>query len=209
MKFGTWFVGMALCASAVAVQAQSLPIVGGTTSVRLTSAPTLVGAGFGVGGVGSAVLSPGSDAIPVAHFGITGGGINTATFAGSIEHAGSGLSLTLGSTTLSLQNFVIDTIGLKLSGDASFGATTLDDVALFDLTPSGNLGYPVKLSLSATGAGALTAVFGIADLTGLEIGLASTTPITSAVPEPTSLALLLAGFGVVALQMRRRLPQRG
>ncbi len=184
--------------------AQSLPIVGGITSVALTSAPTLSAAGLAVGGLGSALISPGSVGIPLAYFPVTGGSIDTVSFAGSIEHAGSGLSLSSTTATVNLTNFVIDTVGGTLSGNVAVGGSSLGVVPLFTLGSSGSAVAPFSLSLTSAAAGALTSVFGVPDLTGFVIGNANTIPITSAVPEPATLLSMLAGLGLIGASLRRR-----
>jgi hypothetical protein len=208
MQLKTLAAGLTLAAATLTVagtaHAQALPIVGGVTGVTLTSAPTLTGAGVTVGTLGSALFSPGSTGTPLVFFPVTGGSLNTATFAGSIEHEGSGLSLSSGGTTLNLTNFVIDTVGLTLTGQAAVGSTALGAVPLFNLSFGSNAVSPFVLSLTSAGAGALTALFGLPNLTGLEIGTANTLPITSAVPEPGTYALMLAGVAVVALLAARR-----
>jgi hypothetical protein len=205
----TWASAAAValtCAAPLGAQAQALPITGGVTSVTLSAAPVLVGAGLGVAPLGSAILSPGSAGIPLAFFPVTGGVIDTATFAGTIEHEGSGLSLSNATTTVNLTNFLINTNTLSLSGDVSVGATSLFDVPLFNLGLSGQLVSPFSLSLTSTAAGALTAFLGLPDLTGVTLGTANTIPIT-AVPEPETWMAMLAGLALVgaAIQRRRRL----
>lgn len=194
----------AFAAAAAPAYAQSLPIVGGTTSVSLVSAPTLSAAGLSVGGLGSAQLSPGSDGIPLAYFPVTGGTLNTATFAGTIQHAGSGLSLSTAAATVNLSNFVIDTGAGLLSGNVAVGGTALGVVPLFSLGSSGIATAPFSLSLTSAAAGALSSVFGIPNLTGALIGNANTIPITAAVPEPATYLSLAAGLGLLALTLRRR-----
>lgn len=211
MKSSLALAGGVLAASlgAGTVHAQALPIVDGFTSVRLDAAPTLTGAGVSLGLLGSARLSPGSNGIPLVYFPVTGGSIDTATFAGSIEHAGSGLSLTRAGSTIKLSDFVVDTVGSQLTGTVSFGTTTLSDVSLFTIGLSGLPAAPFSLSVTATAAGALTTVLGLPDLTGVQLGVASTLPITAAVPEPSTYAAMLGGLGVLAwVASRRRKPQK-
>jgi hypothetical protein len=198
MKFLRFVAGLLSSLVIASGAAHALPIVGGITVVKLTSAPVLGGADVSVGVLGSALVSPGSDGLPLAFFPVTGGAIDTGTFAGSIEHAGSGLSLTKDGTTIELTNFVIDTVSLLLSGDVAFGATTLDDVGLFDIGLSGNAAYPFSLSLTSAAAGALTAVLGLPDLTGLEAGIANSIPIT-AVPEASSWLMMGLGLSLLLL----------
>jgi hypothetical protein len=207
MKFVMFTASAALAAAlaAPAAQAQALPIVGGVTSVTLTAAPTLTSLGVGFATLGTAAVSPGSDGIPLAYFPVTGGAIDTATFAGSIEHDGSGLALSSAGTTVNLTDFIIDTVALTLTGQVAVeGGAALGAVPLFNLGLSGNVVSPFTLSLTSDAAGALSAVFGLPDLTGVTLGTASTIPITSAVPEPATYAAMLAGLALVALTLARR-----
>jgi hypothetical protein len=201
------FATAALVAAAtlpMSAQAQSLPIVGGFTAVTLTSAPTLTGAGLSVGTLGSALFSPGSAGTPLVFFPVTGGTLDTVSFGGSIEHAGSGLSLANAASTVNLTDFTIDTLGGVLTGQVAVGTSALGAVPLFSLVPSGNLVSPFSLRLTAAAAGALTTVFGLPDLTGIEIGTANTLPITSAVPEPSTYAVMLSGLALLAWLTQRR-----
>jgi len=126
---------------------------------------------------------------------------DTSTFAGTILHKGSGLSLSSTTTALNLTNFIIDTTALKLLGDVDSGALSLLDVPLFDIGIGigGTPGSPFTLAVTAQAAGALTALFGAPNLTGLMVGTANTVPITTAVPEPATVAAMLAGLGLMAL----------
>lgn len=206
MKYAVRICGAALAATlgATAAQATALPITGGVTAVTLTSAPTLASVGLGVAPLGSATVSPGSSGTPLAFFPVTGGAIDTDTFAGTIAHDGSGLALSDASTTLNLTDFLIDTVALTLTGNAAFGATSIPGVPLFNIGFSGNAVSPFSLTLTAAAAGALTAVFGLPDLTGLEIGTANSIPITTAIPEPATYATLIGGLALLGGVLNRR-----
>jgi len=210
MKYAVRICGAALAAAlgASAAQATALPITGGVTAVTLTSAPTLASVGLGVAPQGTATVSPGSDGTPLAYFPVTGGAIDTGSFAGTIEHDGSGLALSDASITLNLTDFVIDTVALTLTGNAAFGTTAIPGVPLFNIGFSSNPVSPFSLTLTAAAAGALTAVFGLPDLTGLEIGTANTIPITTAVPEPATYATLIGGLALLGGVLKRRRQQR-
>lgn len=206
MKFLTMKASAALvCGSLCATfggYAQAIPVVGGVTTVNLVSAPTLTGAGVTVATLGTASATV-VGGIPVVRFPITGGDLS-ATFAGTIAHNGSGLRLTTSTGTVSLTNFLIDTVSLTLSGGVAFGTTTLSNVPLFNLSTNGNTTSPFDLKLTATAAGALVTVLGVPNLTGALIATAGTAPITAAIPEPSTYALMLGGLGLAGWVARRR-----
>jgi PEP-CTERM motif len=189
-----------------AAQSQPLPIIGGVTSIKLTSAATFAAGGVTIGVFGSTLFSPGSDGVPLVYLPVTGGSIDTASLAnfGRIEHAGSGLSFSLGSVTLSFSDFVIDTAGLRISADVDAGGTDHGVIDVFSLSQSGNTAAPVALALTADAAAAFTSVLGGPDLTGFRVGLANTVPITSAVPEPATVLSMLAGLGLLGWRIGRR-----
>jgi hypothetical protein len=105
--------------------------------------------------IGSATLANGSLSFP-----ITGGNVTYFTpgtvkpyVQGTIFHDGSGLSLSAGSTTVALTNFVIDPGSSKLYGDVAVnGAAAASDAYLFNLD-----GGPLKpLTKNADGTAVLT-----------------------------------------------------
>ena len=203
MKFSAFAAPAAFVFALAAGHAQAIPVVGGVTTVNLVSAPTLTAAGVSVAALGTATATAGPGGIPVVRFPITGGDLS-ATFAGTIAHNGSGLRLTTSTGTVSLTNFLIDTVSLTLSGGVAFGTTTLSNVALFNLSTNGNATSPFDLKLTATAAGALTTVLGVPNLTGALIATAGTAPITAAIPEPSTYALMLGGLGLAGWVARRR-----
>ncbi len=166
-------------------------ITGGSTTVALdpTTLGALTGLGVSINTLGTATLVGLNVTFP-----ITGG---TTSWTGDIiDHNGSGLSLTKG-TTVDLENFVINTATDILSGKVSYGSTTLNNVPLFDIGTGG------VLTLDATAGGALHNILGIPNLSGATIGTATVSPIV-ATPEPSSLGLLAVGLlGVVALLSKR------
>jgi hypothetical protein len=207
MKISTFTSAATLAAASILAtvtgQALAIPVVGGVTTVNLVSAPTLTGAGVSVGVLGTATATAGPGGIPVVQFPITGGDLS-ASFAGTIAHNGSGLRLTTTTGTISLTNFLIDTVSLTLSGAVAFGTTNLSNVPLFSLSTNTNATSPFDLRLSATAAGALSTVLGVPNLTGALIATAGTVPITAAIPEPSTYALMLGGLGLAAWVARRR-----
>ena len=101
-------------------------------------------------------------------FPITGGHVKvykkgdvTPYVQGSIEHKGSGFTLTAGSTKVGLSNFVIDPgNNSKLTGDVAVNGTTAkSNVKLFDL--DGSTLKPITVDSS-----------GVATLTGTTVKLA-------------------------------------
>jgi hypothetical protein len=126
-------------------------LTGESTSVKLdtgfTSALTSLGLTPGV--LGTATLNAGSVSFP-----ITGGNVTVYNkgavdpyVQGDIQHDGSGLSLTAGSTAVQLQNFDINPGSSKLYGDVSVNGTVavkhaylfnLDGSTLAPLAVSGN-----------------------------------------------------------------------
>ena len=118
----------------------SIPALSGVdTSVLLDAdfAAALTTLGLTPGTVGTATLTDGS-----LHFPITGGNVDyydpeedyRPYVQGSIEHEGSGFSLTAGDTVVELTNFTIDPGTSKLFGDVSVnGESAATQVLLFNL----------------------------------------------------------------------------
>ena len=196
-----------LPASALAAtEVRPLPVIGGVTSIKLTSAATFAAGGVTIGVSGSTLFSPGSDGAPLVYFPITGGSLDTAspgTF-GQIEHQGTGLSFSMGAATLSFSDFVIDTVGLQISAVLASAGNASAVIPLFTFSGSGNAAAPLLLALTASAAGAFTSVLGAPDLTGFNVGLANSVPITAAVPEPATLTAMLGGLGLLAWRVGRR-----
>lgn len=169
------------------------PLTGVDTSVALDSGFTdaLEQLGVTPGVVGDAKLR-GAD----VSFPITGGDVSyydpkssvRPFVQGTIEHEGSGLSLTAGGTEVELTDFVIDPGTSELTGTVSVdGEEAATDALLFDLdgstleplrtNPDGSAtltGTTVLLSDDA--ASLLNDTFGIKDLKGgLEIGISTIT----------------------------------
>lgn len=190
--------------------AQATAIVGGNTRVAFGSAITGLQAGL----LGSATLVGGAPGLTV-NFPITGGDLD-AMLAGTIRHDGSGVTLSNGTNTLALSNFVIDTSQGLLFGDAALNGSVLGtslDLFSFDLSTVTvpqltDLDNPLlSLIITSTTAGALATAFGI-DLgedDDVSIGLAATAPVLAGVvPELESWAMLLLGFGLVGATARFR-----
>lgn len=201
---------LATLAGATALGAASVawatPIAGGNTTVAIDPAigTVVTDAGVSLAPVGSATLDGLSFEFP-----ITGGELSETVIPGSIiEHEGSGISFSAGTTSLTIGDFVIDTTTLLISGFATSmnpaSGSALDlpgGVPLFGLGLNPEEGLPFVVSLTGTAAGALNATFGVELFSeGLAIGTAGTAPST--VPEPGVMGLL--GLGAFALLLRRR-----
>ncbi len=126
------------------------------TALKLTPAPT-----------GTATFDAATSTIT---FPITGGhaavykkGAVTPYVQGSIEHNGSGLSLTAGSTVVTLQNFVVDPgNNSKLTGEVlANGKVAVKSATLFDL--DGSYLKPITVDKST----------GVATLTGTHVEISS------------------------------------
>ncbi|WP_426163836.1 PEPxxWA-CTERM sorting domain-containing protein [Sandarakinorhabdus sp. DWP1-3-1] len=187
--------------------APAATIVGGDTRVAFGAAITGLEASL----LGSASLVGGAPGLTV-NFPITGGTLDAA-LAGAIRHDGSGISLSNGTNTLALSNFVIDTTAGILFGDAALNGTlvgTALDLFSFDLSTVTvpqltDLDNPLlALTIRPTASGALTAAFGLGETAGATLGLAATAPQLAAVPEPGSWAMLVIGFGLVGGSIRIR-----
>jgi hypothetical protein len=179
-----------------AASAHSIDIIGNSTSVELTSFEALTGLGLSVSGLGSATISVDSGEFPIATFGITGGSLNPNTGFAVIEHDGSGLGLSDGTTAVSLENFLINTQTGLLSGDVSVDDQFVANLDLF------SIGDGLVLSLTAGAADALNGVYGTALPAGLEIGIASVD--VAVVPVPAALPLMFTALAGLGLAGRRR-----
>ena len=165
--------------------ATAATIVGGDTSVALNSATVtaLVGLGFTI-----APVAPGTLMGLTADFPITGGNTNSA-----ITHSG-GLAFTKGGVTTDITNFTINLLNGTLFGDVNGGNTA---TTFFDLGAGG------VLTLDATLAGALSSIYGVPNLTGATIGVATVN--ASVAPEPSTLCLAaLCGLSALAMARSRR-----
>ena len=164
-------------------QAADANIFGGETKVALSSPFVSAIRSLGVtpGAVGPASLVRG-----VATFPITVGIADLANTLVDIGHVG-GLSLTAGSTKVTLVNFQIEVlpgVAPYISGVVTVNGAIAGRLPLFDLTAIGNVYQPgkewlsiqnVTVVLDPAAAGALNKVFGVTAFTGgFSIGTANT-----------------------------------
>lgn len=200
-------IALAAAFIALPTAASAATLVGGETRVQVTANLAALGLTPGITGTASLV----SGAPLTVSFPVTGGSLNSS-LGGFILHEGSGVSLTAGSNTLTLGNFIIDTVSSRVLGDAALNGTVLaNDLALFTfdlntvtVAQLTNLNAPaLVLSFTAGAAGALTQIFGAPNLTGVEFGRAATAPL-AAIPEPQTWAMMIIGFGLVGAAASRR-----
>lgn len=201
-------LGLALAGAAAPVQA--IPIVGDRTSVDVTSIDLLTTAGITLSGLGSTTIlsAPG---LLFAVFPVTGGDVDLPnSFAGTVEHEGSGLRLTIFGVDIDLTNFVLSTIAATLVADVAVNGTGVGPVSFFDVVacasgppgscqtlPNGAViptGFGLRISADAA------TLLGLPDLAGFQFGVANTA--LRAVPEPGS--ALLLGSALLALAAGRR-----
>lgn len=198
-----------VAAFGLSAPASALAVIGGDTRVVFTEAIT----GLNVGLTGGATLVGGAPGLTV-NFGITGGDLDAA-LAGTILHAGSGLTFSNGVNTLAVGNFVIDTTQGLLLGDVSLNGGSLGtglelfgfDLGSVTVAELTDLSNPLlELSITATASAALSSAFGFGDTTGVVFARAATAPVVAqdVIPEPATWALLISGFGLVGTSMRRR-----
>lgn len=130
-----------------------LTLTGDTTTLTLdeTTAQTLSAAGVDVGPV-----EPAESRDPGIEFPITGGSLDSATLAGSIEHSG-GLVFSFLGRDLELTDFVIDTDAETLSALAGGERVTILDVdlAAMQRTDEGDTIVLEDISVGLSGEGAV------------------------------------------------------
>jgi hypothetical protein len=162
---------------------------GTSTSVKLdagfTSALTSLGLTPGV--LGTATLNAGSVSFPITGGNVTvyqKGKVNPYV-QGDIQHQGSGLSLTAGTTEVDLQNFDINPGSSQLFGDVSVNGKTaathaylfnLDGSTLAPITISGGVATltGTRVLVSDTAAGLLNQTFNTTAVKGgLLVGVAT------------------------------------
>ncbi|MBI1394191.1 MAG: hypothetical protein GC152_15785 [Alphaproteobacteria bacterium] len=210
------FAAVALGAAHAAPQ----PIVGGSTAVSLTSQASNALAGFGIA---FAPINGSPGAPGVVLFDITGGVLDLTTLAGTIEHAGAGVSLTRNDQQAVASNLLIDTVAQQVFADVTFDSDITDavapvsiatntaifdfDLATFDLTQLGNLANPqLPLFLSAGLIALLDTQFDVQVPADFQFASAATAPevANGVVPLPGALGLFALGAGVFGFAARRK-----
>jgi hypothetical protein len=190
-----------LAVGAPVANAATVAIAGVKTDVAVTA--PLGTLGLSAAPFGSATADT-SGVNPVFSFPITGGTVDTATGAAIILHDGSGVTLSAGSISATVGNFLIDTAAAEVLGDlidAVSGTSLATALQLFTFGTSTAL-PGVELLISDTLAGALITTFGAPNLTGAQFGFA--TPDVAAVPLPAAGVLLAGAVAAIAAAALRR-----
>lgn len=194
--------------------ALAAPIMGGQTNVEVTApladlgiTPALLNGEL----VSSQPLTLGFD--------VTGGDLDFTTLAGTIEHAGSSISLTgdLGTVdnsddvTVVLSNFLIDTNNAILSADVNGGGmvdlfsldfSELNAAEITDLTAP-----QISLTFLDAASDLLEQSFALGEdtLSGAQFGLAATAPTPADVSEPALFSAFAGGlFGLMMFRRRSK-----
>ncbi|WP_051881347.1 hypothetical protein [Parvularcula oceani] len=193
--------------------AHAVTVTGGITTVEVTAdleALGLTGAPLGTASVEA------EDGTPVFTFPITGGDLDPASYAGEILHDGSGVALSAGSVTISLQDFIIDTTQSVITGTVSVSGTesmdgdlgrvpvfSFDIGTLPDVTGLFDTDDPMLALIITDIAGAALAPILEVDLSGATFGMAATDP--ALVPVPGALVLFVSGAAALGgLRYRRK-----
>lgn len=189
-----------------ASMANAAALNGGTTVVQPTI--NLGGAGLEAAPFGSTTIGTDGQGDTIFQFGISGGDLDG--LAGTIEHDGVGVDLSNQTDTLSLRNFVINTVDQVISGDVFVNGAPVTNAGIFnfDVATLGStdelfdLSDPMlSLTISDAAGGVINDVLGVSGLGGAQFGLAATQP--QVVPLPG--ALLLFGSAIAGLFARKKL----
>lgn len=140
----------------------------------------IVGAGITPAPIPPATVTPSGD----FSFPITGGRNDVNTFAGEIRHSG-GISLTRGMDVLEMTDFTINVDGdpdltAIVNGGPRVSVLDLDLSGLaVDVDPLNITLGNAKANLSADAAAALSATFGLPDVTGAPLGVATVNAVAN------------------------------
>ena len=201
----------------VAAPAGSIPLIGDETRIEVTSADELAAMGIELGLAGAASIDGRGDVV----LPITGGDLTIPLLEGTVEHQGSGFSLSVASVfpavgpTIVFENLVIDLLDLFVRADLLVGLPfeSAGNVPVFEaracLTATGTdpcLDGDGSILLNGFGLDWTYAINDSDLVRGTDLAVGDPFGVAlldiRLVPEPAAGVLVLAGL--VALAVRRR-----
>ncbi|MEL7489425.1 MAG: PEP-CTERM sorting domain-containing protein [Pseudomonadota bacterium] len=203
MRIAVLITALASLASVGLGAAHAAPVVSGSTVVDVT-------ADLGALGLSAEPLDDSTIADGRFTFPISGGALDG--LAGTIEHEEAGVRLFTATDSVTLENFVIDTVASEIIADVTVNDSAAITAAVFsfdlgalgsidDLFDLANPSLPLVFTSAA--ASVLADAFGLTiDLTGVEFGLAATSP--ELVPVPGAIGLFAIGAAFLGWARRRK-----